>query len=520
MPSTPRWLRLALVPIWLAAGCAAYHHRTRTPAELASSARGDLDANFLKAFMRDGLVYDFDHWKVVEPNLVTGSGRLLDASGRTLRRDSFTIPVDSVVVFETNAKEGLNPLTTALATTLIVTVVVVGTVAVLKAIFGSCPTFYAEGTSDSLPQAEGFSSSIAPALEATDVDALYRVRPVRGGVAITMRNEALETHVVRSVCLLAAPRPPGGRVVAMTTGGFRRATALVPARSATAPEGDCTAALAALDGVERWSLADSTDLATHETLELEFPTPPSGDLGLLIGSRQTLLSTYLFYQALAYLGGSSGALLAAYERAGARERARTNERLGGFSAALGGIDVYVLDPRHGWTKAGRSKETGPIATDVRAVPLPGVASGPIRVRLEMNRAHWRLDYVALASLGARVEPIRLEPNEVRRGELPDEEARAKLLDSTRTLITLPGDAYTLRYRLPEGLDDPELFLESRGYYLEWIRRDWLVREDPARARWMFSHPRQALREFAPAYKRVEAEFETAFWNSRFARDPR
>ena len=63
--------------------------------------------------------------------------------------------------------------------------------------------------------AEGFSASIAPSLEATDVDAINTV--ARGGEAfeVTMKNEALETHSVRHVDLLALPRVDGRRAIAL-----------------------------------------------------------------------------------------------------------------------------------------------------------------------------------------------------------------------------------------------------------------------------------------------------------------
>jgi len=48
-------------------------------------------------------------------------------------------------------------------------------------------------------KAEGFSSSIAPPLEADDIDLLLNVKPENGELSIEMRNEALETHVVRYI---------------------------------------------------------------------------------------------------------------------------------------------------------------------------------------------------------------------------------------------------------------------------------------------------------------------------------
>ncbi len=99
----------------------------------------------------------------------------------------------------------------------------------------------------------------------------------------------------------------------------------------------------------------------------------------------------------------------------------------------------------------------------------------------------------------------------------DETARQALLDPDDALTTLPGDEYTLFYRLPEEHDAYELFLESKGYYLEWMREEWLKDENPARAAMMLFNPGAALRSLAPEYKRVEPEMEKYFWRSRYVR---
>jgi hypothetical protein len=71
------------------------------------------------------------------------------------------------------------------------------------------------------------------------------------------------------------------------------------------------------------------------------------------------------------------------------------------------------------------------------------------------------------------------------------------------------------YRLPEGSESFELFLEARGYYLEWMREEWLAEENPARAAQLWLDPSGALRDLAPAFKREEPRIETLFWNSRY-----
>jgi hypothetical protein len=297
------------------------------------------------------------------------------------------------------------------------------------------------------------------------------------------------------------------------TGEFVSAVSFIEPARCTAAEGDCLSAIRLLDGSERFSAADSTDLAAREVIELEFSEPPSGRLGLVIASRQTLMSTYLFYQALAYMGESAGAWLAALER----DATIMTDRAASVGRLLGGIDVLVPDATDGWIQVGYSWETGPLATDYRVVPL-GTAprdGQPLRVRLRMAKGLWRLDWIGLARLGEAVTPIRLEPQQVFKGGHELREARERLTDPGQTLVTLPGDEYTLIYRLPAAAVDYELFLESRGYYLEWMRTEWLAEEDPARAAMIFFDPAGALRTLAPEFKKAEPQLEDLFWRSRY-----
>jgi hypothetical protein len=265
--------------------------------------------------------------------------------------------------------------------------------------------------------------------------------------------------------------------------------------------------------VERFSGADSTNLAERETIELEFGRVPEGDRGLVIASRQTLLSTYLFYQSLAYMGQSAGQWIAALETGGDSVRHRS----GGIARELGKIEVLALDPDGAWRLAGTAGETGPLAADVTLVRLPEEQAGPIRLRLSLTKGLWRLDYVALAVLSGQARPLRVAPDRVLRNGREDPAALSCLKDSTEPLVTFPGDQYTLVYILPERTQDLEVFLEARGYYLEWMREEWVKEESAARAFRMIADPAAALRELAPEFKNLESRMEESFWASRYVR---
>lgn len=92
-----------------------------------------------------------------------------------------------------------------------------------------------------------------------------------------------------------------------------------------------------------------------------------------------------------------------------------------------------------------------------------------------------------------------------------------MIDPARVLVTLPGDCATLVYDVGGDPEDLAIFLESRGYYLEWIRESWLAEEDPSAVAKILLSPRRALRRMAPAFKATEAEMEAVFWSSKYAR---
>jgi hypothetical protein len=475
----------------------------------------DAASPYLKAHLRSGGVYVLSSWRA-DADRIVGEGSLLDANRTVLATGAFTIPSDSVALFETNVvrPSGAN---TALTVMFGVTAALAGYCALNpKACFGSCPTFYAPTADGRLTlQAEGFSTSIAPALEATDLDMLYHAHVTGREFVIRVTNEALETHVIRHMELLAARRPAQGRVFVTAGGEFRTAYDLQAPATCRAPEGDCRAALAAFDGSERWSETDATDLAARETIELTFDSPPHGDIGLVITSRQTLLTTFLIYQALAYMGTDAGRWLAALETGGP-------EAVAGAAAMgrlLGDIEVEVRNDAGAWIRVGSAGETGPLASDTRVVALPSVplAGAPLHVRLRMARGLWRIEQAVLASLGPGVQPQRLTPAVVRRAGVADETALATLRDRAATLVTLPGDAYDVVFELPDAAAEYELFLESRGYYLEWMREEWIAEENPLMALRMVADPAGMLRVLAPLYKRGEAGMEEIFWNSRYVR---
>jgi len=471
----------------------------------------------LKVHLRSGELLILDSWRVLaDGQTLEGQGTRYTLLREPRAKGPVSVAVEDIALLETDDKKRVS---SGAMGALVGLTLVFGTLSGIcladpKSCFGSCPTFYVEGDSER-PRAEGFSSSIARTLQARDLDLLSGARPRGGRFDLWMRNEALETHAVRRVRLLSVRRPDGGRVFATRDGELRPLRQLASPASCRGPEGDCAREIARDDGLERRSLADREDLAAREELLLSFPEAPAR-AGIVIRARQSLMTTFLFYQTLAYMGESAGDWLAAAEGGGPAGA----QALLGMGRVLGGIEVAVGDPEGGWRTVGSFDEAGPIAGDTQVFPLPErPSSGSLQVRLRMAKGHWRVDRVALGELGAPVQARALPPVAVEREGRPDPAALAALLGEGRHLVTLPGDAYRLSFSLPEDADRSELFLESEGYYYEWMRAEWMREEDPAMVSLIIHRPEEALRRLAAPFKAQEARAEQTFWSSRFGRSP-
>ena len=99
----------------------------------------------------------------------------------------------------------------------------------------------------------------------------------------------------------------------------------------------------------------------------------------------------------------------------------------------------------------------------------------------------------------------------------NKKTREQLMDRNKTLVTFPGDEYVIGYQLPCSEQGYEFFLESKGYYLEWMRDEWLDDENLWMAQMLFINPISALKILAPEYKKVESKMEKTFWSSRYAK---
>ncbi|MCP4301392.1 MAG: hypothetical protein GY783_12460, partial [Gammaproteobacteria bacterium] len=250
----------------------------------------------------DGSTVMFPKGLSVENGKVKGQGFKYDI---TLEHSE---PVTEIDLADIAAMESYQDVVNTGATVAATTVTTIGGgvagIALLKAVFGSCPTTYSLENGEPILEAESFSYSIAPGFEARDVDRLGIASTGQRAIELEMRNEALETHYVNHVELLEVvhareesvyPDPRGRPVIV----GELRAPNVVVDRSDRRIErivgaADGNAWSSATELLRRVSTEDMEDF-----IELEFDAPSSGEeIALILGLRNSLLNTVLLYDVM------------------------------------------------------------------------------------------------------------------------------------------------------------------------------------------------------------------------------
>jgi hypothetical protein len=474
---------------------------------------------FLKTHLKNGdIIILKDTWKIdTISNKVTGYGTRYDFNRKKIYEGIIFIPIDSVSIFETNKKLDNSETSRIAAITILTSVdVTLGIMCLTnpKACFGSCPTFYInENDNFHYADAEGFSNAIAPSLEYSDIDALNNSSLNTRDFSLTMKNEALETHCLNEVILLAYPRKKGERVYQTRTNDFYLCKNNYALSESKSNKEDNTLLLQKEDRKERFSTSDENNLSSKEEIYLSFNSVEDvNNLGLLVNFRQSLMTTYFIYSAIGYMGNEVSDIFAGIEKT-----KDTKSKLdGGLKKELGDIDIYQLNSTtNAWEKISGLYETGPIAINRQLVALKNISSkNNVKLKVVLNKGLWRMDYVSLTNIKEKVEPIEINTSSIlNKGEL-DNSAMRDLNSTKNYLISMPGSEYKFNFKLPEENTDYELFLYSKGYYLEWMREHWIKDKDLLKLFQMVNTPKKYLKDEAKNYKKYEADMEQAFWNSK------
>ena len=531
LPSFNRSMRVALITsLALAAGC--FHAFWRTnPVALSRPPAGTIGtvtiSTPLKAHLVDGSTVIFRKGASIGHVAVEGSGERFAFARSATSRPVSVVPFDSIVGLETFEGKQLTAQSVVVSTAA-TALTAAATVGLLKAIFGSCPTVYADTGTGPMLEAEGFSYAIAPLLEQRDVDPLH-VRPDHDGVVhLELRNEALETHYINSIELIAVSHPAGTRVVPDQNDHLVVVDGLRALDAAHDRSGrDVLPVLSSSDG-QLFASAASTVTAAHDGdledwIDVEARDLPPGDsVAVVLRLRNSLLNTVLLYDGM--LGGrdAPGWLDANLQRIStAIDLAEWYTRTMGMRAFVDGAPRAASgEPWHA-----RLGDVGPLAfRDVAIVlPRPTRDARSIRVRLRFVADNWRIDYAAVAASMSRPSSTTIPLSRVivrtpdSTGVASNDTAAVVALREAdgRYLETMPGQRMTLEFASSDASaahgTATTYLIAWQGWYREWIRGRWLA--EPARTV-AWTPGDGAMLAALRRWQSRQSEMEHAFYSTR------
>ena len=469
---------------------------------------------YLKAHLNNGDVVIFQStWEFDSLALeFCGMAKHFNYNRSLIAFNKMCIPTEDIALLETNKpmrkyeSERLVYLVANFAGNLAITFYCI---AKPKACFGSCPTFYKEPNSKlHYADAEGFSSAIMPSLEYEDIDDIGIVKAKSEDFQLTMKNEAFETHYIKGVSLLYVPTEKNQTALQTTDNQFYTSTQTIPLLTAQSKQSNVTSILQQKDAVEYFAPANEHNLLTKEEIILQFQSEKEASrIGLSLGFRQSLMSTFLFYNLIAQLGNEASDYLIRFDR---------NSQLRKYAKLdLGKIEILLWnETQQKWVEQGGFDESGPITINKQTLVIDNQSSKSKnwKIKLRMTQGFWRIDYAQLQVLENKIIPIEIKPNQLKIDQVHHEDKLSRLNNEHLYLIHLPGNQADLFFDLPDA--NGHLFLKSKGYYLEWLREEWMKEKNIPLAQMLIYNPKKYYKIMAKEFKKYETEMEEIFWNSR------
>ena len=452
-------------------------------------------------FFQDGVLLDDD--------TLRGVGRAYNIRMQPLGARS-TVPIDSLAGLEAITGGELRTGLSIVASIFAAGGAALAAAGLAVAIFGSCPTFYASTADGFTLEAEAFSYSISPLLESRDVDVLRSTLPKDGWIELELRNEALETHFINHLEILAADTEPGEQIFPDVRGGVLAVDGFLPPVSVVDAAGeDLTNVLSSVDGVAYETPVDriraARDGDPFDHLIIEVPPHPDGEAVVVLRLRNSLLTTLLFYDLMLAPGGIKTIdwMREDFERI---DRA---VEMAFFAREYLGLQVEV-EGENGFEPVSRVSDPGPIAWEEVGITVPAHPERTTRIRLSFLADAFRIDRVGLAESWRQPDFRRVHVAEVvgPDGALELEAVRALGSPDDQYLETRPTHRMTLRFLV--GPEEGSYLLAAQGYYTEWVRPKW-IRE--ARRPRHFQPNRGAIRELHTRWLDERADLEERFFSS-------
>lgn len=433
----------------------------------------------------------------------------------------WSIPLDSLVGLEYFDKDirGVRGLGTVLLGATVAGEVGIAGIVILKAIFGSCPTVYSFDGERQHLEAESFSYSIGRMFEGHDLDRINQRYRDSSHVTLRVKNEALETHYIDMMRLCYVDHPGETEVFSNDDGDILMTShPIAPTRAVTSENRDVTKEIAQRDGVV-YTIDSATagrmlTSGSRDWIECEVPIPANAStVTIAIRAKNSLQNTVLLYDVMMRDQG----LDAMDWSESVNENLWYAWRLGGWYKEFSGIELLVKDGEE-FVPRGRISDTGPIAwKDVAARITLGKQQDTLRMRLQFLPDNWIIDWVGFdfsdaepltpsyASCVGVMDNFGNQRSDVVVGLGTDDEHYA---------VTYPGEWLDLTFSVPASQDkNRTFFLQSDGYYVEWVRPEWIGARDHVTG-FDFSDRQVVMKRLAELWVAKKNTFEQQFFDQK------
>jgi hypothetical protein len=210
-------------------------------------------------------------------------------------------------------------------------------------------------------------------------------------------------------------------------------------------------------------------------IELEMEIPEDQDkFFLALKMRSTLLNTVLLYDlfladqnfgAIDWISNKTNSIIYAYQFA---KWYRKNF----------GMHIEVWEDG-AYQEVRQIGDSGPITWSKLAFEIPVKTGGRKKIRLKYIADNWHIDWLGISLQGSK--DVAFEVHDIDRvssNALNTNVFERLSSDDEDYLVTYPGHSYEFDFKIaeaPAGMRK-SLFIQSKGFYIEWLRKDWLLPE--------------------------------------------
>jgi hypothetical protein len=439
-----------------------------------------------KVFLLDASVVLYKKGFQIKDGILTGEGELHSLDGKINKSRSFSVPVDSVAVLTYYGTESTDG--SVLSSVFLgiyggfLTPLSVYCLSCPKCCFGSCPTIYTYNGKNYVLEAELFSYNISKYFQESDLDKLTILDPSRQDYQIRISNEALETHYIDQFSLLEINHPPGTQVFPTFDGDIICTGDLNSPSSVINSLGDDITDL--VNKRDNYAYRSGEELVkkisdgvTYDRIDLNLDLPHgTKKVNLILKLRNTLLTTILFYELVLSSQGFD-AIEWTHKMQTNYIYARLFNELYKYYA---GIKIKTFK-EGAWNLQSKIGDIGPIAWKDIGVEIPvEVEKNATLIRLEFFPDNFMIDYIGYdcsSDLNDSYHVNKLQPKNIVDDENKYRFDLNEVLEKPdgKYLITNPGESYYLTFNLTSSdTANTSVFIQSKGYYIEWIRGNWLV----------------------------------------------